>query len=611
MSVLLSCQSLAKTYHARPLFRNISFGIDENERVGLIGPNGSGKSTLLKILAGLETPDEGTVSPRKGLRVGYVPQDEAFAGGDTVESVLLAALDGLHALDDAERATRLEILLARVGFPDRAQRASALSGGWRKRLAVARALIAEPELLFLDEPTNHLDLEGVLWLEALLRDSPFAYVVVSHDRYFLENVAGRVTEMNPAYPEGYLSAAGAYTDFLVHREEFLAGQAHQQVALASQVRREIAWLQRGARARTTKAKGRIESAGQMIDDLADLKQRNAKTASSVRIDFSGSGRKTKELLVAKDVAKGFGGNRLFDKVSLTLSPGAKLGLLGANGSGKTTLLRVLTGALEPDDGTVKAADRLQVVWFDQDRAALDGEQTLRDALCPQGDTVVYRGQPLHVASWAKRFLFRSEQLAGKVRHLSGGEQARVLIAQLMLRPADVLILDEPTNDLDIPSLEVLEESLADFPGALLLVTHDRYLLDRVSNEVLALDGGGGHGFFADYAQWESARDKVSAANKEPAAPKAAGKNPPPAAAPPRPGLSASERRELRDMETKIEAAEEQVAGLEASLTDPEVASDAARLQQCWTDLEVAKERVAALYARWDELEQRQAVPKNG
>ncbi len=606
MSVLISCQSLSKSFSARALFANISFGLEDDERLGLIGPNGAGKSTLMKILAGGETPDAGTVSARRGLRAGYVAQDETFAPGPTVADVLDAAMAG-ETWDPAERAIRREIALARVGFASGDQAAHALSGGWRKRLAIARELIREPNLLLLDEPTNHLDLEGVLWLEDLLQNAAFAFVVVTHDRQFLENVAGRVMELNPAYADGYLSSEGAYSDFLVKRQEYLAAQAHQEQSLATKVTREIAWLRRGARARTTKAKGRIEDAEQMIGELADVKSRNALTASTVNLGFSASGRKTKELLVATQISKSLGGRTLFSGLDLTLSPGRKLGLVGMNGSGKTTLLKILADQLAPDAGTVKRADRLRVVWFDQNREQLDPDQTLRDALCPNGDTILYRGGAMHVSAWAKRFLFRTDQLFGTVGRLSGGEQARVLIARLMLQPADLLLLDEPTNDLDIPSLEVLEESLQDFGGALVLVTHDRFLLDSVSTEVLALDGAGAARHFADYSQWERTRAAAAATavNQESSAPrpKSAAPAPTPFAV-----LTAAERRELREIEGKIEAAEANAAVLEQQLQDPAVASDHARLQEVWDRLPAAREAVTRLYARWEELEARQQTP---
>src|SRR5687768_12749044 len=274
MSLLLACRSLSKSFGPRPLFRDISIAFDDTERTGLIGPNGSGKSTLLKILAALETPDVGTVDTRRQLKLGYLPQEDVFPPGLTVGQVVEGALRDTH-LDEHERSTRAAIMLGKVGFTDPSQPVDSLSGGWKKRLALARKLVREPDLLLLDEPTNHLDLEGILWLEKLLSGATFAFVLVSHDRYFLENVTNRVVELSSAYADGYLSSAGGYSDFLVRREEYLAAQARNEQALASRVRREVEWLSRKAKARTTKAKGRIDEAGRMMQELSDLRTRNS------------------------------------------------------------------------------------------------------------------------------------------------------------------------------------------------------------------------------------------------------------------------------------------------------------------------------------------------
>ncbi|HVW37929.1 MAG TPA: ABC-F family ATP-binding cassette domain-containing protein, partial [Pirellulales bacterium] len=469
MSLLLSCQSLAKSFGARTLFEDISLEVTEGERLGLIGPNGSGKSTLLRILAGELEADHGVCTRRKGLRVGYLPQEDQFPPGSTVESVLHAAL-AESSLEDYERHTRVNISVTKFEFADRQAPAETLSGGWRKRLALACELIGEPDLLLLDEPTNHLDLEGVLWLEKLLKNAPFAFVMVSHDRYLLENAANRVVELSRSYPQGYFRAAGTYSEFLVKREEFLESQARRQETLAHLVRREIEWLRRGPQARTGKSQSRIDRATGLMSDLSELREQNAQ-GRRVEIDFSGSGRTANKLLSAVDLAMGFGGRTLFSEASFTLSPGDRLGLIGANGSGKTTLLKILADQLPPQQGRIERAKRLSIVWFDQNRAQIDRNVTLRQALCPQGDTVFFQGSPVHVIAWAKRFLFDVEQLDTLVSKLSGGEQARILIANLMLKQADILLLDEPTNDLDIPSLEVLEESLSQFAGAIVLITH--------------------------------------------------------------------------------------------------------------------------------------------
>src|SRR5688572_14318892 len=343
MALLLSCDNLEKSFGSRPIFRGLSVRFNDTERTGLIGPNGSGKSTLLKILAGLEQPDGGTITTRRQLKLGYLPQADAFPPGQTVSEIVTEALreGGPRELEEHERHTRAEILLGKVGFERTDQRADEISGGWRKRLAIARALITEPDLLLLDEPTNHLDLEGILWLEKLLADASFAFLLVSHDRYFLENVTNRVVELNRSYADGYLSVNGSYSEFLVRREEYLEAQAAREQALASRVRREVEWLKRKAKARTTKAKGRIDQADRMMADLVDLKSRNAAgTGPQVQIDFAATDRRTRKLLTAKGVAKSLGGRALFRDLNLVLSPGMKFGLLGPNGSGKTTLIRL-------------------------------------------------------------------------------------------------------------------------------------------------------------------------------------------------------------------------------------------------------------------------------
>ncbi len=607
MAFLMSCRALSRSFGGRPLFSGITLGIEEGERIGLIGPNGAGKSTLLRIIAGFDEADSGEVSARRNLRAAYVAQTDAFQPEATALSVLLDA-QGDMPLDEHERDDRARLMLARLGAAEPGQRADEMSGGWRKRLAIARELIREPDLLLLDEPTNHLDLEGILWLEGLLRSASCGVVFVSHDRRFLEGVATRIVELNRAYPEGFLSVKGTYSRFLEERELLLQGQAHTEVALGTRVRREIEWLRRGAQARTTKAQARIDQAGRMIGELEDLKERNNQDRTAA-IDFVATGRKTRELIRVRDLAKSVEGRPLFGGVDLVLSPGSTLGVVGPNGSGKSTLLRVLVAGLEPDRGDVTHAHDLRVAYFDQVRDALDPAVSLRDALSPGGDNVVYRGRSMHVAAWARRFLFDAGQLERPVGTLSGGELARVLIARLMLQPADVLVLDEPTNDLDIPTLEVLEDTLQDFPGALVLVTHDRYLLDSVCDRLLALDGQGGASFVAGCEQWERLVAERSG-GRAPDAGQTPGPTAPVVRAKPV-RLSTAEKRELSTIEADILAAEDEVAEIERLLADPAVGSDAARLRECWEAHPRAKARVEALYARWQELEQKQQEAARG
>lgn len=600
MALLVSAQSLQKSFGAKPLFQNVSLGVNDGDRLGLIGPNGAGKSTFLQILAGRLDPDAGEVAYRKGTRMAYVTQESRFAAGSTVAQVLEAALPG------DEREYERQALMSRVGFTDPAATVDSLSGGWKKRLAIAEALATEPDLLLLDEPTNHLDLAGILWLEKLLVGAKFACVVITHDRYFLENVATYVAELAPAYPGGLFVVKGNYGEFLERKSEFLIAQESERAGLASRVRGELEWLRRGPKARTTKAKARIDTAHELIGDLADVTARQ-RTAQRVGIDFSASERKTKRLVEAENLAGEVGGKRLFSGLDFVLGPGTRLGLVGPNGSGKTTLMRLLMGELKPAEGTLKQADFLKVVYFAQNRAeSLAPDLTLRRALCPHGDSVMYQGRPIHVAPWAKRFSFPVEQLEQPVGRLSGGEKARVHIARLMLETADLLLLDEPTNDLDIPTLETLEESLMEFPGALVLVTHDRYMLDRVSTRVLGLDGEGGAGLFADYSQWEQSLEtpKVKAKPAVEAAPTAASSAP--VAADAKKKLSYKDQREWDSMEERILQAEAVVEERQSAMETAAAAGDGPALAKALEDLASAEREREKLYERWQELELKQS-----
>ncbi len=606
MPPLIAAQGLAKRFGVAPLFQNLSFTVSEGERIGLIGPNGSGKSTLLEMLFGRVLPDQGDVAIRKRTRVSFVAQMSAYAPGVTIRKVLEAALDRAET-PQSERLARIAEIMGRAGFLDLEAEAAALSGGWRKRLAIAEGLVQHPDILLLDEPTNHLDLAGIQWLEGLLVNANFACVIVSHDRYFLENIATTMVELNRMYPDGALRVAGNYSTFLEAKEDYLHAQQSRQEALENRVHTEIDWLRRGPKARTTKSKARIDTAHEMIGELAAMRSRS--NVTSARIDFTASHRKSKQLIGVKQLSYAIGRRELFHNIHFDVTNGMRVGLVGPNGSGKTTLLRLLLGEIAPSHGTVKRAEPLRLVYFDQNRE-LDPALSLRRALAPDSDAVIYQGNVIHVASWAARFLFTGEDLNRPVGRMSGGERARVLIAQLMLQPADVLLLDEPTNDLDIPTLEILEESLLEYPGALVLVTHDRYMLDRVSTVVLGLDGRGGAERFADYSQWEEwqrpARQKelpAARANKvekssvvEAARPAAARKK-----------LSYTETRELAGMEENIAAAEEDLERKRVAMEDPAIMSDGAALHAASLELEKAQQEVERLYTRWAELEQKQGV----
>jgi ATP-binding cassette subfamily F protein uup len=603
MPPILNAQNISKRFGATPLFQGIFFAVHEGDRIGLIGPNGAGKSTLLAMLAGEQEPDTGEVAFRKRARVGYVHQISEYPSGITVRSTIEEAMANA-AVPDNEREQRLRETLGRAGFADHADstgesmdaEAGSLSGGWRKRLAIAEALVLKPDVLLLDEPTNHLDLEGIEWLEGLLEAASFAFIVVAHDRYFLENVATEVVELNRIYSDGLMRLKGSYSKFLEGREAWLESEQRAQEGLRNRVRTEIEWLRRGPKARATKAKARIDNANELIARLEDSESRSRVTTAG--ISFDATNRQTKRLIELDGVTVELGGREILRDVSFGLNNGMKLGLVGPNGSGKTTLLRAMTGELQASAGTVSRAAKLRIVYFSQMRE-IDGNLTLRRALAPDSDSVIYQDRVVHVAGYAARFLFTGEQLNQPVARLSGGERARVLIARLMLEPADVLILDEPTNDLDIPTLEILEEALLEFSGAVVLVTHDRYLLDRVTNAVVGLDGCGNAELFADYRQWEEWRaeggesrsgrsDDTDTKQARQSAPTTGSKK----------KLSYIEQREYDGIEDRVEAADARLQAARERIDDPEVATDANGLTEALAELDSAQKEHDAIYERW-------------
>ncbi len=589
MNLLYSCQAISKSIGSRNLFQDLALSIFSGDHVGLIGPNGSGKTTLLKIIARLESPDEGTMAPRKGLRIAYVPQTCEFPDKSSLEILVEAQSTGA----DYEKERLAETWLSKFGFLDPNQSAGLLSGGWKKRLALAKELIHAPDLLLLDEPTNHLDLEGILWLEKFLSREAITYILVSHDRYFLQNATNRIIEINKVYPKGLFAIDGPYNNFLAKKQLFLEGQIQQERSIASKARREAEWLRQSPKARTTKAQSRVDEAHEILQELSEVHRRNQKQKAN--INFEGTERETRKLLTCKNLGKSLGNRLLFRNLDLTLSPGSRIGLMGPNGSGKTTLLRLLANELTPDQGTLKPAEALKIVYFDQHRAKLPDQISLRQALSPNGDFVNFRGQSIHVNGWCQRFLFSPNVLDMPIGKLSGGERARISIAHLMLQPADLLLLDEPTNDLDIPTLETLEDGLVDFPGAVVLITHDRCMMDRTCNSVLVLGDPNHTEFYADYAQWQAS---PTPAKTTPESTKEKKKD---SSSTPKTKLSYNEKREYEQIETKINHLENELKQLNQLLIDPAIAGNAQRLHELCAAVGLTENQIEQLYLRWDEL----------
>jgi ABC transport system ATP-binding/permease protein len=605
MGILLTAQALNASYGARPLFDGVSFTIEEGDRIGLIGPNGAGKSTLLRILASTALGDatqSGQVARRRGLRIGYLEQVPRFPAGATVEEVVTEGIPE----GDWERAAEAQLLTAKLAL-DAVASVDALSGGWKKRLALARELARQPDLLLLDEPTNHLDVESIEWLERLLAGSRFATITVTHDRMFLQRVATRILELDRRNAGGLLAVAGDYAAYVRLKTETMHAQERREVVLRNTLRRETEWLRRGPAARTTKQQARIARAGELADEVAELGTRNR--TREVSLGFEAAERKPRRLIEARGVSKQYDGRTIFAGVDVFVGPGTRIGLLGPNGCGKSTLLRVLLGEEAPSGGTVLRADGLQVAYFAQGRDALDPERTVADTVCPDGDYVSYRGARVHVRGYLERFLFTPEHAGMTVGKLSGGEQSRLLLAELMLREAQVLVLDEPTNDLDLATLAVLEDTLTEFDGAVLLVSHDRYFVDQVATTILAFDTAGAIVPFASLSQWEVWRAESDAAAERAAAPgRAAGPESPPGdRAASRRRLGYLEQREYDAIEGQIANAEAELRAAVAASEHPDSASNAARLVELLATIGQKQAEVDRLYARWTELEEKIAV----
>lgn len=594
MTLYVNVQNLTKSYGSKTLFENLSFSVFHKQKIGLIGPNGSGKSTLLKILVNEESADTGEVLCKRNLKIGYVPQVSDFPDLPSL-NFLLKEMEPF-SMDEHEKLYLAKLWLSKVGFQNIDASAAFLSGGWKKRLSIAKAMLFSPDVLLLDEPTNHLDLEGILWLEDFLSKELSTYVLISHDRHFLRKATNRVIEINTSYPKGVFSIDGPYSEFLLRKKEFLEGQQQQERSVASKARRETEWLGQNAKARTTKAQSRIDGAYEILKEFEQIKERNREKKTG--LSFEATERETRKLLVAKNVSKKIGEKVLFEHLNFTLSPGTRIGLVGPNGCGKTTLLKLLAGELEPDLGTLKKADGLKIVYFDQHRMALPHDITLREALSPNGDFVYFKGQHIHVNGWCKRFLFSPDFLDMPVGKLSGGEKARISIAHLMLQPADILLLDEPANDLDIPTLETLEANLEDFPGSIVLITHDREMLVKICNSFLPLGDLSVTEPLADYKSWESSfqtcsKSKNTLEEKNEKIPlKEAAKSK---------KLTYAEKKEYDQMETKIEKLEKEAEQLNQILssTSPQ---DVSKVHKICSELEVLHKTIENLYRRWEELE---------
>ncbi len=624
---LLELRNLHLAYGAEPLLDGVGLGLERGERVALIGRNGEGKSTLLRVLAGEVQADEGERVVGQGVRISAlwqeVPSDlegsvfEVVAGGlaDRAHLVrayhqagravaadpseanlarLAAAQHDLEAADAWRLEQQVEQVISRLGLdPD--LRFEQQSGGLKRRVLLARALAGDPDLLLLDEPTNHLDIAAIDWLEGFLGGFPGAILFVTHDRRFLQRLATRILELD----RGILTDwPGDYANYLRRREERAHAEALERARFDKRLSEEEAWIRQGIQARRTRNQGRVRN----LQALREERRRRRDPQGRARIRMS-SGEASGRLVVeAEGVSFSWSGRPVVKDLSTSILRGDRVGILGPNGCGKTTLIRLLLGELPPDRGRIRLGTRLEVAYFDQQRARLDPEARVRDSLAQGGDQVEVGGRKRHVLSWLQDFLFTPARAQQPVKSLSGGERNRLLLARLFLRPANLLVLDEPTNDLDIETLELLEERLGEYEGTLLLVSHDRDFLDHLVTACLVHEGDGHWGeYVGGYSDWLRQRPPPEA----PAQPRAKAPSRPRRREPAR--ISYRERKELEVLPGRIEALESEKAGLEGELADPALyRAGGGRIAELQRRLHALEEELATAYARWEDLESRDA-----
>jgi ATP-binding cassette subfamily F protein uup len=619
---ILTANDLTLAYGADPLLCGVTLTVAPGEKVGLVGRNGSGKTSLLRILAGAQTPDSGVVTHQRGLRVGYLPQelelDPAQTIGANIESGASDLLEWirsyelgtvtpaqsaelLHKIEAADGwnlQARIKAEASSLGTPPLDALTGSLSGGEKRRVALCRALVAQPDLLLLDEPTNHLDAETILWLEDFLHDFRGALIFVTHDRYFLDVIATRIVELSEGRAYSHPGNYSVYLESKAIRQEIAEQTERRRQRF---LREELEWVRAGVRAQRSKPRHRLEKFYNVEGLEAPPEEREMDVLIPPPPEI---GNLAVELInVGAQVGEGPAARWLFRHVSLTLKPAQCTGVIGRNGVGKTTLLRLCLGARPADEGTVKIGRKAVFNYVDQVRMQLRGDGTVLDEIAEGTPSIDFGAQRLSARAYLRRFLFSDHRLLQPVRHLSGGERARLMLAKALRYGGNVLVLDEPTNDLDLPSLRMLEEALADFDGCVLVVSHDRYFLDRICDQVIALEDMGVFIQPGNYSYYlEKRNERQRAAPQRPA--KAAVQSKPVTAGPDRPRrISFNERRELDGMESAILSVETRVAELETTLNDPTFYATRAReAAGLVAELEELKAEITRLYERWQELE---------
>lgn len=600
-SPMVSCQDLSISFGVKELFKNLSFVVSEGDRLGLIGINGAGKSTLLKLLAGHIEPDQGAVIRRQRLKICYLTQIEPIDPSLTVLDYLERSLDSFGHFSPTEVEKKKSQFQTLTDLEN--QTFSVLSGGQSKRARLASQYLCEPDLWILDEPTNHLDFAAVLWLQDLLKRSLATYLLVSHDRFFLDQVVKDTVELSTLYEDGYIRFAGGYSQFIEQKTAFLEACHTEAQSLANKLRKESDWASRQPKARTTKARFRLDRVDELDQQLAALRQRMA--VKKLDYGFSSSERRTKRLIELSDLAVGYD-KPLISGLNLVLAPGTIIGIIGPNGSGKSTLLGAIHRDLHILNGSISRAHGLEIAYMSQKRESLNDDDTLKTALEPDSDGVLYQDKTIHINAWASMLGFDKDRLSTKVANLSGGERARVLMSHMIRQKADVLLLDEPTNDLDIMALDVLEQGLLSFSGAVVLITHDRYLLNKLCDGVIGFLGHQQGFFYSDFNQWQKDFLKPHKESKHslPADKSTSDdqrKMPREQKSSKGRRLSYKDQREYDGMEDQIAQVEQSLATQQQSI-DQLAASDPEQVKAAYQQLHLLQEQLDLLYQRWADLE---------
>jgi ABC transport system ATP-binding/permease protein len=601
---LVTLDRVSIAYGHLPLLDAVALQVEARERVSIIGRNGTGKSTLLKILSDEIPPDSGTVWRQPSLRVARLEQDVPLSAHRSVFEVV--AEGHTHHLEEDEawlREHHVDLILSRLELPADAI-VDTLSGGWRRRVLLARALVGQPDLLLLDEPTNHLDIDAIQWLESFLAEYEGAVVFVTHDRAFLQRLATRIIELD----RGRLTSwPGNYATYLRRKDEALANEQMLADKFDKKLAEEEAWLRQGIKARRTRNEGRVRALEAMRAERAARREQ----LGQVRLQVEQAEQSGKMVFEATRISKGFGGVPVVRDFSTRVMRGDRIGLIGSNGAGKTTLLRMLLGELAPDEGEIRVGANVQVAYYDQQREQLDPERTVFDTVGEGNDTVTANGRTRHVHAYLRDFLFSDERARSPVKALSGGERNRLLLARLFTRPANVLVLDEPTNDLDLETLELLEEQLIEWPGTLLLVSHDRAFLDNVVTSTFVFEGGGlVREYVGGYEDWVRQRVTERRASQAPTGAANTSTANAPAEKPKttkivarRLKLSFKDQRELDGLPAAIDALEQEERALTARIAGPDFYKESAdSIKQALARTEALQKELAAAYARWAELD---------